>query len=405
MAFLKQHLIMIILAAVCLGSAGTAVWAYLDGGNILQQMQDIDKLRNQVRGKHKAPNLTMIEARKKSAEEENAIMKARLETVLQKQKHNRFDGKPRQTLVPNVLPKLKSNAAAFAFKSEYQREFSKLLISLRARDKARAGDIHAQRALIENRSGGSDSSVPKNFWMPDAPPEEEKDESSSDEFPTLQKVLSENPEARAAELVARDCYMYVSKNAIKPHQLVHSNDAPKVEEIWQAQMALWIEQDIVSALASINTERASILQEKGIEPWVAHMPVKHLKILRLQNWFGKGGGMNAGGIASSFTSKKNDNKLFIIPIQMELVVEEASVLKVIDSLCSVGFYTPTRVQYSMVEPNPFQSEYIYGDDPVLMMTIDLEGYYFREVFDEWIPKSLKKILATPEAEELRSGRG
>ena len=116
--------------------------------------------------------------------------------------------------------------------------------------------------------------------------------------------------------------------------------------------------------------------------------------------------MNRGKFAASFTARRNDSKMFMIPIQMELVVEEASLMRVIDSLCGIGFYTPTRVQYKAVDANPFQTDYIYGNDPVVEIMIDMEGYYFREVFDEWIPKRLKKVLATPGAKEKKlSGRG
>ena len=112
---------------------------------------------------------------------------------------------------------------------------------------------------------------------------------------------------------------------------------------------------------------------------------------------------------ASFTGVKNDDKRFVVPLQIELVAEESAIMNVLGHLTSVGFYTPISVSYKAVEPDPlFEAGFVYGDEPVVRLTIDLEGYYFRSVFDPWIPKELKDVLKTPNAEESRStgsGRG
>lgn len=81
-------------------------------------------------------------------------------------------------------------------------------------------------------------------------------------------------------------------------------------------------------------------------------------------------------------------------------------MHVIDAVCSAGYYTPMRIEYEGVPQNPLQAPFIYGDAPVVKMVIDMEAYFFRSVFEDWIPKDLKKILATPGAvEDVRPGRG
>ena len=101
--------------------------------------------------------------------------------------------------------------------------------------------------------------------------------------------------------------------------------------------------------------------------------------------------------------------MFVVRLQLQLVVEEAALVNVLEKLCSIGFYTPIRVNLSAAEIETTfssgQNLYIYGDDPVVEVNVDLEGYYFRQVFEEWIPKELKQILRTPGAKEEQEGRG
>lgn len=194
---------------------------------------------------------------------------------------------------------------------------------------------------------------------------------------------------------------------MRPHPMIKTDQVPDETQIWHAQMSLWIQQDIATALALVNEKRVSELEAAGRQEdlWVAHMPIKRLKVLRIQSWLGRGGGSNGGRFAQSFTEQKNDKARFLVHLQMELIIEEAALMDVMESLCAVGFYVPTQVMYQQVEIDPLQQEYIYGESPVLFITIDLEGYYLRKVFEDWIPKPLKKILATPEArDESKGGR-
>ena len=89
MAFLKKHLQVIIFAGVCLASAGAAGWGYVAGGAIIEQMQNMDRLRSDLRRHRSDPaNLTTIEARKKEVEEETADLERTLDEALATQKTN-----------------------------------------------------------------------------------------------------------------------------------------------------------------------------------------------------------------------------------------------------------------------------------------------------------------------------
>ena len=52
-------------------------------------------------------------------------------------------------------------------------------------------------------------------------------------------------------------------------------------------------------------------------------------------------------------------------------------------------------------PGNLSFDYIYGDEPVIRAVIDLEGYFIRAIFENWIPTTLKPVLKTPDAGEAQ----
>ncbi len=416
MGLLKSYWRSIAFAAVCLASLGMGGWAYMAGGAIEEKMRQVDQVRMAVeRDRANAANRRVIEAKEQEVAAANAEFETSMNAALSLQLYNAFESKvgpdgkivpaPRKTLIDNVLPKPSSTADAISFKAAYERAFAELAEKLNARDKATTTEIREYAEQMElfkeaSRSGGS------RPWGPvvagsTQDPGGEKNERS------LAEILRDYPKSRLAEEIARKIYMYVDQDAFGKSDIARNDGAPDEVAIWHAQMSLWIQQDAAVALSRCNEERAQQLRAEGHPDrlWVAYMPVKRVMRMAIDNRLGNGGGSNdRGGFGTSFTSIDNDDKKFVVPIGLELVVEEAAIPKVLEMLCTVGFYTPVSVRYEAVRPSPIQDEYIYGEAPVVELRIELEGYFFRKVFDQWIPKSLANTLKLKGAQEDR-GRG
>lgn len=411
MAFLKKKWRMIAFGLACLLSIGAAAWAHMSSSSIEEEVKSIDALLRDIKSdRANAVNLEVIEARKKQVIEENGKLSESLGAALSKQRNNSFYEKVdangnrvaplRAPLMPNILPKQGSRADAIQFRDLYRAEFKKLAERLHASDKASPDEIGRQEAILTNAKQSKNPFGDNYAWGPSHTLTDKK--SSKDEVTgSLPELLPQYAEARAAEATAREIWMYLDPAAIGPHPLAENKDVPNDVDIWQAQMSLWIQQDIVTAIARLNEKRAAELTKAGRDRdvWVANLPVKRLQRFSIRDRLGRGGGSNGGYFAQSFTGIKNDQSMFVVPLQLELVVEEASLVDLLDSICRVGFYTPINVQYTTIEPDILQEEYIYGSAPVISVIIDLEGYYFRKVFDPWIPEVLKKALATPETAE------
>ncbi|MBN2561248.1 MAG: hypothetical protein JXQ75_09995 [Phycisphaerae bacterium] len=419
MAFLKAKWILMVIGAVCLLSLGVAGMALVGGADQEQKMRDIQGLLSTVQRLRGDPaNKQTIEARRQEREEQKAEFDRMMAAALDMQKNNVFyeeiDAggniihKPRELLVPGVLPNAKS-AVRIQFTEAYRQEFGKLKHKLRARGRPTIAEIQRQEIELEQRNRPQDEQ-PLNPWMPQSASTGDE-EGASAQHRNLSELLRSHAPARAADWVARSIYMYVDDNALGMHELASRERAPTSVEIWQAQMSLWIQQDIATALARCNEQRAEQLRQRGEdEPfWVGQMPVKRLVKLCIADVLGRGGGSNVCSYADSFTGVENNEQMFMVPLQLVLEIEEAALMDVLDKLCSVGFYTPICVQHKAVAPEPLflkvNQLYIYGEEPVIEVTIDLEGYYFRQVFEEWIPSALKPILKRPGAREAPGGRG
>lgn len=418
MDFLKAQWRPIVFGLVCLASLGAGGWAYLNGAGVEEKIEAADKLRNSVEQARRNPvNMRTIEQRQKDVTAANNEFERALDSALAMQKYNAFyekagpDGKPvsveRKPLTSKVLTTQPASPAdAIEFRLAYIEAFGELAKRLKGRPAPTSAEIAeytARREALQQGAGGSNN----NPWGPRTIKAQGPSESSKKERP-LTEVLRDYPKSRITEEIAHSIYMYVDQNALGIQGMAKLEDAPSEVEIWQAQMSLWIQQDIVVALSRCNEERAAELTKQGQKDrlWVAYMPVKRLIRLSIDKKLGKGGGSNltSEGMAVSFTGIQNDDKMFVVPISVEIVVEEASLMHVLDSLCKVGFYTPIAVSYRTMRPNPLQEEYIYGDRPVVQVRIDLEAYYFRKVFESWIPKSLKEILKRPGARDDSTDR-
>ncbi len=417
MNFLKQKWKLLTFAVVCAGSIGMGGWAYVAGSEVESKLTEIQKLTQVVDRLSQNPaNETTIEAKKEEIERKKQAFEETFEAALAMQQYNPFyeqvspDGSvervKRQTIIPDVLPEPRRDADALEFREAYVREFSKLAERLRARGPAGPEEVQNETRMMEALRGEDDAVRSTPWPVANIEPKVTEAQSGDDEE-SIEALVRKSAAARASEVVAKDIWMYLDENAIAKHPLAETRGTPSAEEIWQAQLGLWIQQDMVTALARMNERRARNYSDAGEldKLWVAYMPVKRLEKMAIAPYLGNGGELNNADWKESFTGIENNKSRFMVPVYLKMVVEEAAVMDVINSLCSVGYYTPIWTQLQAVTPDPTYKSYIYGDEPVVELEIIVEGYYFRSVFEEWIPKDLKKVMEMKGAMDESAGRG
>ena len=413
MAFIKANLQWIIFGLIGATGIGLAVWGFLGGDEVMAKMEVVKSVTTAAKGVAADPvNKDRLEQKRLVVDKRKGDAEKAEDVALSVQKNNAFyetlDGAgnrvptPRKPLVDGVLPVTVGNANAIQFRDTYKDEFAKLTVRLRAIDRPSGEDIQAEQMQMEAEKKtpvSLASETPWDIWRI-FPAPERKDESGKR---TRLDILRDWPASRVAYSRATSGRVYLDREAFGRHRLAASTDNPTPVDIWQAQMSLWIQQDLVTAFARVNEKRAAELTAAGREAdvWVAHMPIKHILRVGLSDALGGiGSGSNIDFTpkwpsGTTVTGKLTNADMIVVPIQLALVVEEAALPGILEDFCAQGFYTPVNMMIYPIPPNPVQKDTLYGDDPVIRVTLDVEGYYFHTVYDQWIPQPLQDMLKKP----------
>lgn len=409
MDFIKANKFWIVLGLIGAVAIGLGVWGFLGGSEVEAKMTTVNQLTSTVRGLQSNPqNSASVAAKAQEVERRKKEAERAKDVALSVQKNNAFyaieeSGElkpaPRKPLVENVLPAPAGNSDALQFREVYSKEFETLTSRLRPGQKPALDAIQAEQVQLDMRGkvnprteGGSSWDIHRIFSTTSVKVDPGKQ--------TPLELLRNWAASTVAYRNAENCRVFVEPNAFGRHRLTQATTPPTANEIWQAQMSLWIQQDIVTAVARTNERRAAelVAANRPDDDWVAYMPIKHIEKVVIGNHLGgPGGGSNLEQVkwVTSMTGKTANNDFFVVPIQLHLVVEESALPSILESFCGVGFYTPVGVQFWSVKPNPLQVNYVYGDSPVVKLQLDMEGYYFHVVFGQWIPKELQDVLKKP----------
>jgi hypothetical protein len=318
----------------------------------------------------------------------------------------------REQLVPDALPEL-SDVETFEFKRLYQEALRNV--------------------------------IPRNILRAAAPPTEEEIKKEADAIwekeykdtvtqgagkqGNQQQVQQQFNEAVAKlpeqirERTAKESLMYIDIGALDISKFITDNQRPDTNQIWYAQVGLWTQADIAASIAAANAGAKSILDA----------PVKRLLKLdiietqaggcyildksmgaragasggRGAMMGGFGGGYDepaaapAGTIPKDFTISPSgrvtsaSNTLYdVVHFKLDLIVDARMVPKVLETLGRQKLITILRVdEISSVDAAIDQAEgYIYGDKPVVKISLLGEALFLRAWTQELMPTKVKQEL-------------
>lgn len=207
------------------------------------------------------------------------------------------------------------------------------------------------------------------------------------------------------------------------------SDAELIQSIWYAQVALWVQDDVLRSLAKLNDEAAAELASEG--QWVAFLPVKRLVKFAMGNYLGQaagdaaaaggdlGGfrsaapasGGDAGGIGAQllttgpnavFTKRASTDTIHALRFQLQLVVDARRILAVLDAVAKAGFNTPVSVEIQSVDTQA-DAYYIYGTAPIVSMDIICDTCFLCGSYDKRMPVSVREAIKAGQAGGLAKG--
>ena len=209
---------------------------------------------------------------------------------------------------------------------------------------------------------------------------------------------------RAALVKAQSIYCYASPDTLQRVAAMETGGIGlPPETLWDAQRTLWVQQDVVEALARINEAAARRLKDERQQPWVGVLPIKDVVSIRVSNYIFKesegtalarpGGPDPAkppGTAGESFTGYMGTDLYDVFQFTVKLVVDPRQIPAIVSEICKGRFYTPLRVAYEAVPPNTTMTDKIYGEDPAVSVVMDFEAYQFGDIYRRLMPDAILK---------------
>ncbi len=318
----------------------------------------------------------------------------------------------RKPVLEGAFPRPKSEDLPFRFKDEYAKAIRELPRRLLAGDLPSASDLEDAKEEIdeirrlkseiegekvrETQRGVGARPLPGRAGAPGATAVNKDDP-------------NENPEFRARINKARSIRCYASTDGSRTSfhisPIIEATSPPSPAEMWYAQMGLWIQQDLVNAIAAVNEEAAQSAEDANVET----MPVKRVVGVYLDGYhlqtgqsvvfprIGSGARQGATrGTLSSFTGKHSADPFDVVYFTTELVVDQRGLLKLLDKIGRQNFYQLIGLSYDhLTEQESTTAGFLYGDGPVVRVTLEYEGYFARKNFAEAMPDEVRVALGMP----------
>jgi hypothetical protein len=345
----------------------------------------------------KGTNVTVIEEVRKHTDD----VKKQLDDGLKK-----FESIGTHTpILPDVFPKITaSNATApYKFGPAYKKVLQEMLDKLHAKDAPNDADYRQAKQAIDDemkreereKKLGKDPNLSKtrpaaqttSRPVVNAPVAPVVPQQGRPGLMTPAELVKHDERAKASVKRAREIYCYANFNSFMLPDMLSKDEAPSVESMWYAQMVLWIEQDIVDALAGVNQAVADKLPA-GQKPWVGNLPVKHLAKIVVGNYLPA----PAAAVGTSFTNRGSQGRVDVIQFTIELYLNPEYLPTVIKAISQMGFFTPLLLNYEAEPPTADLYGYVYGSQPVIHATLQFEGCFLRSKYESWMPDAVKTAI-------------
>jgi hypothetical protein len=204
--------------------------------------------------------------------------------------------------------------------------------------------------------------------------------------------------------------VYLDPTAVTTNTaLFRAEQSPHTNQVWYAQTALWVQQDLAASMAALNDRVLRGLEEK--ERNIINAPVKHIVAIEVPEGIAQflraappSGSEETAAISTgpeysvSPTGRTSGSIYDVVKFTLVVKMDAAYVPALIQELSRGKFITTHKVDLSSVDSQLAREEgFFYGPNPVVKATITGEALLLREWTTKLMPDPVKKELPGADA--------
>jgi hypothetical protein len=188
---------------------------------------------------------------------------------------------------------------------------------------------------------------------------------------------------------AHKCKVYLEAGAIKQPAIyinfANATSSLAASDIWTAQMFLWVDEDVASAVALANARATD----------VTNSPIKQILDVTIKDPpYVTSGDPTAGKDDAALTSvpdltpsgRVSNGMYDVVQCSITLDVEADRVPEVLDSLQAGQFFTILSMQAQSIDSTDMAVQrFVYGKSPVVRLTLVCEDLFMHAWADKYAP--------------------
>jgi len=401
--FLKRNIVNIASAIVALASIGLGVLGLTAMGEVRKELDGIRTLHGQFSGAGKKPlNDKTIEAERKRVETIASYYAALIERAESFDLYEPLPPPPGEQFFPEP-----TDNGRRQFRSIYEAQFPKLIAMLHGGGPPTDNDIkNAQEAIDEEalaaQGFGQDEDENRSDRR-DKPSDENTETSKHPSGLITDEAARKSADTRAAIRKARGIYCYVDRNSLDESTRVYQGLSPRPFDMWNAQVSLWVQQDVIQSLARVNNAAAEELKAEGRKAWVGVLPVKELISIRVSDYLPSTERVAQRSVSGDepaeppadasvmFTKNNSTDTYEVVQFTLKMIINARRLPLIIDELCKDRFHTVLSVSY-VYDRSSFENlsmeGRIYGSEPTIQVLMDFETIFFGELYRCMMPEAV-----------------
>jgi hypothetical protein len=339
------------------------------------------------------PNQDVINAGVAAAAQVSAQAAAMVDAAVKANRHS-------DLLVPNSLPK-PDDATRFSFAQKYKEattNYARWQPILNFGQRPTDDEINADLQALQDRINSE-----KLTYLPGPPdasgnrpvnPQSQQD--AADEYNAEGPLEKPRMQMEAATKYS----VYLENGALSFDQTINLKDPPSADKIFDAQLAIWIIDDVAHAIARCN-QLYSDPDAPGGEPKpdILHGAIKRIDLIgnpQAVNGgasdFSAGNGSPTPKVTTVSPSGRVCNALYdVVEFKVDLTIDAAKLPQIIREFEVGQFITVNNVQIiEVVDPAISASQgYRFGDKPVIRVELDCEELLMRQWTNDVLPDTKK----------------